>query len=139
MYMAGLWEFGYSTPLAELDLWRFPLRDFQVDKLYMSPVTGIRSTEVTEVHDLNELLQNLRRVGVQVVFVDEKGTTELRDFIHPTGDVIYVFGKASMSPMQAYFQEGDMSLIIKTPETKGLLWPHQCAVTLLYDRMNKWQ
>lgn len=136
--IAGIWELGYNTPLIELDQWQYPLRDFAVDEFYMTPVTGIRSTAVTEVHDLDILLGEMRDNGVQVVFVDESGATELSDFIHPE-NVIYVFGIANLSPFKAYKKETDLSVYIKTPSSSGLLWPHQCAVTLLYDRINKWQ
>lgn len=136
--IVGLWELGYNTPLIELDQWQYPLRDFSVDEFYMTPVTGIRSDYVKEIHDMAEFLDQQRNMGLQIVFVDEKGTTELQQFEHPQ-NVVYVFGKASISPMQAYYKEGDQSLLIRTKFNGGLLWPHQCAVTILYDRMNKCQ
>lgn len=138
IHIAGLWEFGYSTPLAELDLWQYPLREFKVDKFYMSPVTGIRSDYVTEIENLETLIEQMRMVGMPIVFVDERGSTELQKFEHPE-KALYVFGKATISPMQAYQRPDDLSIVLKTPSDTGMLWPHQCAVTILYDRMMKCQ
>lgn len=135
--VAGLWELGYNTPLMELDLWQYPLREFEVEEFYMSPITGIQSNYVKEVANLGELIKTQRNLGFEIVFVDEKGDTKLQQFQHPE-NVLYVFGKATRSSMN-YFQEGDKSLVIETPQNTGMLWPHQCIVTILYDRMKKWQ
>jgi hypothetical protein len=127
--VAGLWEFGYSTPIQELDLWQYPLREYGVTDFVMAPVSGIRSDFVTEVADLGEWLAQQDR---PVVFVDEKGEVDLVEFDHPE-DVIYVFGKASTSAFAAY-GKGRPSVRIDTPGKTGMLWPHQVAVLVLHDR-----
>lgn len=129
--VAGLWELGYSVPLQELDLWQYPLREYGVTEFVMAPVTGIRSDFVTEVPDLGEWLAQQTR---PVVFLDEKGDVPLREFEHPK-DVIYVFGKASLSAWKAY---GKGSAVrVETPGDTGMLWPHQVAVLVLHDRSVK--
>lgn len=134
---AGLWELGWQTPLKEIDLWEYPLRDFGVDELIMSPISGIRNSFVKEVHDLGEELINLRNNNYTIVFVDEFGKEDLKSFNHPKDNVVYVFGKATLSPMIGYGIEGDQSLKITTIKNEGLLWPHQAACLILYDRMMK--
>jgi hypothetical protein len=60
---------------------------------------------------------------------------DLRDFEHPE-NVLYIFGSAHFNPI-AYKGKGDLSLTIPTARNNGVLWPHQCMVTLLYDRLVK--
>lgn len=134
--VAGLWELGYNTPLLELDLWQYPLREFGVGTLIMSPVTGLRAGMLQEWHELGEALAQERSEGNTVVFVDECGDTPMPEFDHPE-NVVYVFGKASKSAMAAYRQEGDLSVVIPTPGETGMLWPHQAAMIVLYDRTVK--
>lgn len=137
--VAGLWELGWNTPIKEIDLWEFPLRDFGVDKFYMSPVSGIDHSMVEERHSIEEVLKEAREIGTAVVFVDEKGTASLKDFHHPA-DVLYVFGKSGLNPLTAYGQKGDLSVVIETKVNGGILWPHQAAAIVLYDRFKKsWQ
>lgn len=128
--VAGMWELGYSAPLTEADLWRFPLRDFNVDRWLMAPVSGINVREVEEFPDVDSMLDSAEG---EIVFVDEQGEVELSDFTHPQ-DVCYVFGKASYSPMMSRKAK---SVRIATPQGKGLLWPHQAAVIVLRDRLLK--
>jgi hypothetical protein len=134
--VAGLWELGWNTPIKEIELWEYPLRDYGVDGFIMSPVSGIRNDFVTEVPDLAAKLDDLRATGHQIVFVDERGEEELTDFEHPE-NAVYVFGIASLSTMAAYKKDGDRTLVIKTKNKLATLWPHQCAVLVLHDRMNK--
>lgn len=136
VHIVGAWELGWNVPLLELDLWEHPLRDFGVDSFHMSPVTGIqRSRAVTEHPTIEDALTPLRAQGLQVVYVDECGVTPLREFCHPA-DVVYVFGKASYSPMPTAHKD-DQSVRVEFSE--GRLWPHQAAVVVLYDRMCKAQ
>lgn len=129
-----MWELGWNTPIMEFDLWAFMLRDFGVDELIMSPVSGI-DRKVTEHPNPEAALD--ANPDLVVVFVDEKGKTPLADFEHPR-DVLYVFGKASRSPLA--LRPKAQSVRIETQEKKGLLWPHQAAAILLYDRQVKeWQ
>lgn len=134
--VAGLWELGWSAPLTEHDLWQFPLRDFGVDAWFMSPVSGIRSDQVTEVSDLTEVINSTDH---EVVFVDDKGDTSLRDFVHPE-NALYVLGKAGQSPMVSHRKAGDSAVCIDTHANGGMLWPHQAISIILYDRLVKsWQ
>lgn len=134
--VAGTWELGYSVPLSERDLWRYMLQEFQVDKWYMEPISGIYEDRVTEVASLAEVLATNE---LTVVFVDERGETPLREFEHPE-NALYVTGKSGQSLMPTYIKPGDLSVVIETPENTGLLWPHQALPIILYDRMAKlWQ
>ena len=138
VHIIGVWELGWNTPIKEVELWEYPLRDFGVEKFYMTPVSGIQSSSVTEVASMEQLLEEYRKLNIPIVFVDEHGTTELKEFTHPE-TALYVFGKASFSPFKAYAKDKDMSVVIRTEINSGLLWPHQAAAILLYDRENKWQ
>jgi len=131
--IAGIWEMGWSAPLTEHSHWHYPLRDFKVDEFIMCPVSGI-AEPVKEYAELS--LAIAANPDLQVVFVDEQGTETLSNFVHPE-NALYVFGKASQSPLATYYKEGDLSLRIETPANAGLLWPHQAAAILLYDRMLK--
>jgi hypothetical protein len=135
--VAGLWELGWNTPIKEFDLWTHPLRDFGVEEFYMSPVTGI-DADVTEVPNLGDLLDEQRQHR-PLVFVDEEARGSLRTFVHPP-DALYVFGRTSLSPFVAYRQPEDRAVSIPTVYDKGLLWAHQAAVLVLYDReVKSWQ
>ena len=142
--VAGLWELGYNTPLLERDLWEYPLRDFAVDQWWMSPVSGIYLGDsiLAEVDDLRDVIEPFDGT---VVYVDEHGSECLTDgcpahprFTHPE-HVLYVLGKASMSTMQAYARPQDKSVMIHTPQEKGMMWPHQAILIALYDRTLQWQ
>ncbi len=134
--IVGVWELGWNTPIKEVELWEYPLRDYGVDQFYMSPVSGIRTSYVQEVPDMQAKLQELRDAGHQIVFVDERGVEDLSTFAHPE-QAAYVFGKASFSPMVAYKQPGDRSVIIRTKHNLATLWPHQAATLVLHDRYSK--
>lgn len=134
--VAGIWELGWNTPIKEIELWEYPLRDFSVDEFFMCPISGIQSGSVKEVPQLDELIVKHRNLGIPIVFVDERGEQLLQEFKHPE-DVLYIFGKASLNPLVAYGQPGDKSVRIETIQNKGLLWPHQAAGILLYDRLVK--
>ncbi len=133
--IAGVWELGWNTPIKEIDLWEYPLREFGVDKLFMSPVTGIKA-RVTETDDISDSIKANK--DLTVVFCHEDGETELANFEHPE-NALYVFGKANYSPFNNLTTENSMSLKIQTKLNKGLLWPHQAACVILYDRLKTWQ
>jgi hypothetical protein len=137
--VAGLWEVGWNTPIKEAEQWEFPLRDYGVDEYIMSPVSGIglSNPNVKEVAELGDYLQQQRANGYTIVFSDERAEQTLDSFTHPADNVIYVFGKASLSPMVAYGQPQDLSLKIMTKNNLGLLWPHQAAVLIMADRLRK--
>ena len=130
LVVGAIWEFGWNTPIKELDLWQFPMRDFGVDELAMTPVSGIRSNKVREFHSVEEMIQHY---GLPVVVCDEKGDTTLEEFEHPE-DALYLFNRTSGGHLT-----GDYSLRIETKADKGLLWGHQAASIILYDRFKKWQ
>jgi hypothetical protein len=134
--VAGIWEIGWNTPYSEYDLWEYPLKDFGVDEWYMTPVTGI-AKQLTEVHELQDAIS--QNPDLQVVFVDEKADTPLKDFVHPE-NVLYVLGRTSISPYISYKREQDMGVRIETKPIEpsgGLLWSHQAISIVLYDRLMK--
>lgn len=135
--VAGVWDFGWNTPIKEMELWEYPLKDYGVDEFIMSPVSGISNNYVTEVADFGLYINDHRNNGYTIVFLDEKASTTLENFVHPATNVLYVFGKAAFSPMTAYGQLTDTSLKIVTPNNMGNLWPHQAAVLVLNDRFIK--
>lgn len=134
--IVGVWELGWNSPIKELDLWEFPLKDFSVSHINMTPVTGlgVNTQCLKEFHSVEEALSTYP--NHQVVFIDEAGETELSDFTHPE-NAIYVFGKTSYSPFKTHAKPGDMSIRIDTIQKSGLLWSHQAATLILYDRMKK--
>lgn len=134
--VAGLWDFGWATPITEANHWIYPLRDFGVEHFYMCPITGIQSDSdyIIERPALCSVLNE--NPDLTVVFVDENGNTNLSNFIHPE-NALYILGKAGCAAMPTYQREGDLSVKIETPLNKGLLWPHQAISIVLYDRMNK--
>lgn len=134
--VAGFWELGWNTPIKEIELWEYPLRDFGVETLYMTPITGIQSSFVQERASLEEILEENK--DLKIVFCDERAEASLVDFKHPK-DALYVFGKANFSPLLGLMRKGDLAVKIDTVENKGMLWPHQAASIILYDRFLKWQ
>lgn len=146
--VVGLWELNLNTPLSESWLWTFVLREFHVKDWSMVPITGIihnakTKIDLTEYQTLDEYFVN-QNPEIPRVFVDEKAETELQYFQHPE-NVIYVFGNAGTSPMKSssYVRDIDKSVRIDTLNNRGLMWPHQCLLLILYDRMiksnKKWQ
>jgi len=134
--VAGCWELGWNTPIKEIDLWEYPLREFSVDELIMAPITGIQA-KVTEVGSIIEAVDKAISEGLTIVYCHEQAETDLEDFVHPE-NVMYVFGKANYSPFNNLHKIGEgKSVKIITPQNKGMLWPHQAASIILYDRFIK--
>lgn len=133
--MLGSWEFGWNTPIKEADLWEYPMREFGVDEVWMAPISGIKNSYIKEVEDINQFIDECRKT-LQIVFVDERGDTELNNFEHPD-NVLYVFGKNCMSCLPLK-QSGDLSVKIETNLKSGMLWSHQAASIIMYDRNKKW-
>lgn len=130
--VAGLWETGWSAPLTEHDWWDMVMRDFCVDQHYMSPISGIdRKDRLFEAAHIEEVLDANR--DLTIVFVDERADVPLRDFEHPEG-ALYVLGKVSYSGFLSHRRAGDQAVRIETNANLGLLWPHQAAAIVLYDR-----
>lgn len=132
----GYWERGWNTPMHEMDLWEMVVRDFGIDEFHMSPVSGIDNKYVTEHVSFEEAVDSTRASGSKLVFVSETATTALADFVHPE-NATYVLGKVGFDPMVAYFQEGDVEIVIPTAVNQGLLWPHQALAIVMYDRLMK--
>ena len=72
--IASIWEEGWNTPIKELDLWHYPLQDFAVDELAMTPVTGILNGTVREFHNVDDLVAHY---GLPVILCTETGASEL--------------------------------------------------------------
>lgn len=146
--VAGHWEIGYNTPIIEANYWNFPLRDFEVPKWLMTPVSGISHNQKTyvdleEFTDYNSMLNSctdLVRVFVEPRTQHENpDTIWLHDFEHPQ-DCVYVFGSAHYNPTIAHLREQDFVVTIKTVQDRGVLWAHQCFPLVLHDRLVKsWQ
>lgn len=132
--VAATWELGWNTPIKEVDLWEYVLREFSVEPFYVYPVSGIEHHYVRERRSIEDILSECQ--DATVVHVDERGETTLPEFEHPA-DALYVFGKVSLSVMTAHSRPGDLSVRIPTVCNLSTLWPHQAAGIVLYDRMAK--
>lgn len=135
--VAGMWEVGWNTPFMEHDMWEYPLRDFQVDQFYMTPVSGIQKNGVTERDNLGTVINE--NPDLTPVWIDEDGDTLLTNFVHPT-NALYLTGKTLSNPMVTYKQPHHLSVKIPTKlnsTSQGLLWSHQVIVIVLYDRLMK--
>lgn len=130
--VAGLWELGWNTPIKEVELWKFMVKEFNVDSFAMTPISGIRDKSVKEFDTIDDIINHY---NLPVVIVDERAETNLAEFVHPK-DVIYLFGRANYSPLSNYFKNC-MSVKIETIGDSGRLWPHQAASIILYDRLKK--
>lgn len=139
----GSWELAWNSPIKEAELWTFVMREFEVSDWYMWPVTGIRHNDyntisLTESNNFEDLLE--LNNNKTLVYVDEKGETDLREFQHPE-NACYVFGSSGHRIMARYKKPEDLSIVVPTIQGKGVLWPHQCLLTVFYDRLMKggWQ
>lgn len=129
--VAGIWELGWSAPITEAVQWEMVLREFGVERLNMTPVSGIKKRWINEYPSMEGLLDDR---DLEPVFVDENGETELRDFDHPES-ALYVFGKITYSPFSDLAQE-HRSIRIDSKKP-GMLLPHQALAIVLYDRGSK--
>lgn len=145
--VVGAWELGYNAPLTEAPFWSYVLREFNITDWWMWPVSGIRNSEENQgVHleERNSLPEILSEVSGTRVFVEAQskvhpvtmGSDWLHDFEHPD-DAIYIFGSAYHNSAVQSWSDGDLQLSIKTEQDRGVLWPHQCLLTILHDRMVK--
>lgn len=129
--IAGLWELSWDTPMMEMRYWELLVRDFSVDKLHMSPISGIRNKWVEETKDIRESIA--KYPDLKVVHVCEEGDVPLTEFVHPE-KAIYLFGKGTYSPFNDMKTESDLSVRIEVPGKRGLLLAPVCAGILLHDR-----
>lgn len=144
MVVVGGWELGWSAPIKEVELWMFVLREFDVSDWWMWPISGIRNPEAdVRLHERDTLDEILAEVPGTRVFVEPRNSshpasldsTWLHDFEHPD-DAVYIFGTAYHNPVIAH-KGGDIQVTIKTERDNGVLWPHQCLLCILHDRMVK--
>jgi len=126
--VAGTWELGWSAPITEVDQWWTVMREFNVERLNMTPISGIAKNWVHEYPSFDELLADR---PLTPVFITENAPVELRDFEHPE-DALYVLGKVSYSPFSDLSQD-HLSVRIDSPKP-GMLWPHQALAIVLYNR-----
>ncbi len=133
--VAAHWDLGWNTPIKEIDLWENPMRDYLVDTLYMCPISGIDNKKVEERGGIQQVLDE--NPELTAVFCDERADKTLKEFKHPK-KALYIFGKANFSPFLALKRKGDKSVKIETGRPDGgLLWGHQAAAIILYDRLLK--
>jgi hypothetical protein len=148
--VAGHWELSWNTPIKEAELWNLPLRTFMIEDWYMWPVSGIQHNEWQKVnlHELptfeDVLAANQDLVHVYVEPFNKANPQyvpeDLREFEHPK-DVLYIFGSAHFNPVARNLRrEQDKMVMVPSIRNQGVFWPHQCLVTVLYDRLAKgWQ
>lgn len=131
--LVGAWESGFSYPLLEAEHWRYLVQGWGVSDWVMTPITGILAPHLREVTHLNEEVDSLAQTH-RIVFVDEHGQSSLTEYEHPE-NACYVFGRVGFSPYTAWkdVYEHD-SVVIPGELTPGLLWSHQAAAIILYDR-----
>ena len=130
--IAGVWEQGWTAPMTEIDHWWPAMNAFNVDALNMTPISGISRTGLTEYASIEDMLT--AKSALTLVFVDENGTTELSDFVHPE-NALYIFGRSGYSPFAGH-GGGELSIHIDC-DTMGMFWPHQAMSMVLYDRRGK--
>ena len=130
--VAGIWELGWSAPINEIDLWGMAMRSFTVERVSMTPVSGVECKFLDEYENFDDILD--AKSHLTPVFVDENGEVELKDFEHPE-NALYVFGKANYTPYTTTGR-GHLSVRIDCAQP-GMLWPHQAMAIVLYDRDNK--
>lgn len=111
----------------------------------MWPVSGIRQGEREVTLHERQSLPDILDENEDLAFVFLEPVSErlgvnpapLQDFEHPE-DVLYVFGSAHFNPVAAGLtRPGDAVVALPTLHNKGVLWPHQVLVAVLYDRMVK--
>ena len=106
------------------------MTEFGVERMNATPISGIQKRWVHEYPTMAHLLDD--RAHLTPVFIDENGTTELREFEHPK-DALYVFGRYSYSPA---INEGLGGLTVRIGSARpGFMWPHQALSIVLYDRL----
>lgn len=147
--VAGCWDTWEEADREYLIHWRFMIKHFGVDTLYMTPVTGIEQQPRADnndvpLHELPSLADVIaNNQDLTPVIVDENGSTVLHEFKHPK-KALYLFGKVGLSPLESLPQ---CKISVRIPSwaidpnsSLGLLHPHQAAAIVLYDRRSKsWQ
>jgi hypothetical protein len=140
----GHWEIGYNSPIIEAYQWQFPIMEWEVDKWFMCPVSGIKvkdpKLKLVEFKDYESMLDDcseLIRVFLEPRTKHQNSKTIwLDNFKHPE-NVAYIFGSAHMNPTLKYKRKQDKVVSIKTKINSGGLWPSQCLCLVLDDRRRK--
>lgn len=136
------WEWRDMVPMTEAPLWSLPLRDFGIVDWRMVPVSGIRNSQrkvpLAEFPDYKAALEGceLTRVFVEPRSHEMPDTVWLHDWEHPES-CVYIFGSAHYNPAVLHRRPGDAVVTIKTAQDKGVLWSHQAAAIVLYDRIQR--
>jgi len=147
--VAGVWDIWENAEREYLVHWRFMVKHFGVDALYMTPVTGV-ADKLRESLDYTEstfielpTLEDVLKASPECtpVLVDENGVTQLSEFNHPD-NALYLFGKVGYSALEGLKGQG---VSVRIPSrashpnaSLGLLHPHQAAAIVLYDRMTRY-
>lgn len=136
----GHWEQSWNAPLTEAPMWAWPLREYEVSEWWMHPVTGVRcpdqAVNLTEYEYMSEAWSALPE-DYQPVFLEpnKPDAVTLPNFRHPE-KAVYIFGSNHFDPTNAH-RTDEPIVTIPTIENAGVLWTHQCLVTVLYDRLVK--
>ena len=141
--VAAHWDLSYVSPITEIYMWAWPMRDMKVETLRMTPVSGIknpeRSVTLEEFPSCQDMLcaDELPRVFFEPRTAHQNpNTTWLRDYEHPD-DCVYVFGSHHYNPSLRHRRPEDPVVTIETPKNNGVLWSNQCMVVVLHDRLMK--
>lgn len=130
--IASIWEQGWFDYKTELNLWHFPMKDFGVDEIAMTPISGIEvNNKVKEFNNVDEIIEHYK---LPVILCTVKGKSSLKDFKHPK-NALYLFNRTSGGVI---VENPDYSLKIETKLDKGMLWGHQAASIIMYDRLIKY-
>jgi len=132
--IASIWERGWNTPIKEADLWVMVAREFGIEKFLMTPVSGIDNIYVEEFKSMEDAIAAYP--DLTIVFVDEKADDNLDEFIHPE-NALYIFGSVSVEAFNLYDENKHKAIKLTTPCNTALLWGHQIAALVLYDRFKK--
>lgn len=138
--IAGKWDTGWFAPLKEFKLWEAVLRPFGLDKLIMSPISGIKQTniileEYKSLDDIFNQYSTFKKVFVECP-QNVDSYSELKDYVHPTGDVMYIFGNSAAGNSN-YITKDDDVVGITTPIDLTIMWAFNIIPIVLYDRENK--
>lgn len=132
--VGSAWEIGWNTPEKEYDLWKFPMREFGVDKLAFTPVSAIN----TDIDEFTSFPAMVEHYNLPVVICSDIGGIDIRDYKHPK-DALYLLQRTSGGDLRGMFPKADV-ITIATPLEKGMMWGHQAASIIMYDRYLKvWQ
>lgn len=141
--IAGCWDENIlPSPAIEYNSrWKFLVRGFELEGIYMSPITGFMEEHRTSsnIRDhVVELETIMDAVSINPelvpVLVDECSPNKLQKFKHPE-DAIYLFGRTGYSIFGTWKGE---SVCVEYPgQLSSYLQPDQAAAIVLYDRMMK--